>query len=251
MTSSHSTYGLIGHPLGHSFSQRYFTEKFSQQAIDACYLNFDIPSIDELPEILASTSDLRGFNVTIPYKQAVIPFLSDISEEAASIGAVNVVKVIREDDRISLHGFNTDIIGFRESLRKYLKPSNTKALILGTGGASKAVAAGLRQLAIEPVFVSRRPGPGMLSYSDLNAQVIDEHKVIVNATPLGTFPNIENAPDMPYDLLTPEHICFDLVYNPEVTLFLRKALDKKATAVNGLEMLHIQAEEAWKIWTEK
>ena len=244
-------YGIIGKPLGHSFSRNYFTEFFLRTGRDAVYEPFVLDSIEEFPALIAAHPDFVGLNVTIPYKQAVMPYLDAIAPEAAAIGAVNVIKVRRSDGRAVLTGYNTDVIGFTRSIRPLLKAHHTRALILGTGGASKAVEHGLHQLGIATTFVSRTRREGILSYDDLTPEVMTRHKVVVNATPLGTFPDVERCPDIPYPLLTASHLCYDLVYNPDKTLFLQKAEAQGATIKNGLEMLHIQADEAWKIWTEE
>lgn len=235
-------YGLIGRTLGHSFSQRYFTEKFSCEGIDARYDNFEMPSADGVLPLIASMPDLVGLNVTIPFKQDVVALLSSLDEGARAIGAVNVVR-IRD-----MRGFNTDVIGFRESISPLLGACHTKALVLGTGGASKAVIFGLRQLGIEPLSVSRSRREGMISYADIDAALLDEYRVIVNCTPLGTFPNTDECADIPYHLLTPSHLLFDLVYNPAETLFLRRGRERGAATKNGYEMLVRQAEAAWEIW---
>lgn len=243
-------YGLIGFPLGHSFSQKYFTQKFSAERIDARYDLFPLTSINELPKLMDDIEDFAGFNVTIPYKQEVIAFLDDLDEQARQIGAVNVVKISHENGKRKLKGFNSDAYGFTESIRPMLKESHKKALVLGSGGASKAVVYSLRRLGISPVVVSRHSADGMLTYSDLNADVMKDHTVIVNASPVGMSPKVDACPDIPYGLLTPEHVCFDLVYNPEVTLFLKKSKDMGTAVKNGLEMLHLQAEGAWLYWNE-
>ncbi|MBR4433956.1 MAG: shikimate dehydrogenase [Bacteroidaceae bacterium] len=243
-------YGIIGKPLGHSFSRNYFTEFFQRTGRDAVYEPYVLESIEEFPALVAAHADFVGLNVTIPYKQAVMRYLDAIDPDAEAIGAVNVVKVTWADGRPFLTGYNTDILGFTRSIRPLLRPHHTCALILGTGGASKAVEQGLRQLGIETTFVSRTRREGILCYEDLTPEVLARHGVVVNATPLGTFPDTECCPDIPYPLLTPRHLCFDLVYNPDKTLFLRKAEAQGAAITNGLEMLHIQADEAWKIWSE-
>lgn len=235
-------YGLIGYPLGHSFSRKYFTEKFEKEGIDAQYLNFEIPGIEEFPNIINNNSELVGLNVTIPYKQQVKQYLDAISEEAAAIGAVNVIR-IRD-----MHGFNTDVIGFRESIRPLLLPHHTRALVLGTGGASLAVKYALRQLGIEPLSVSRSSREGVITYDDLDATVMSDHTVIVNCTPLGTFPRVDDCAPIPYHLLTTRHLLFDLVYNPDETLFLRQGRERGAATKNGYEMLLRQADAAWEIW---
>ena len=237
-------YGLIGKTLGHSFSQRYFTEKFAREGIDARYDNYEMPSADGVVELIASTPDLVGLNVTIPYKKDVIPLLRSLDADASAIGAVNVVR-IRD-----MKGFNTDVIGFRESIRPLLREHHTRALVLGTGGASLAVKYGLRQLGIEPMSVSRSSREGMITYDDIDDALLREYTVIVNCTPLGTFPNVDECADIPYHLLTPDHLLFDLVYNPEETLFLRKGREQGAATKNGYEMLLRQAEAAWEIWNE-
>ena len=237
-------FGLIGRTLGHSFSQRYFTEKFRQEGIDAEYHNYEIPDASGVSPLIESVPNLVGLNVTIQYKRDVIPLLSSLSDEARAIGAVNVIR-IRD-----MRGFNTDVVGFRESLRPLLQPHHTRALVLGTGGASLAVKHGLHQLGIETQSVSRTRTRDTITYSDLDAEVMKSHTIIVNCTPLGTFPNVDECPDIPYHMLTPRHLLFDLVYNPAETLFLRCGREQGATVKNGYEMLLLQAEAAWRIWNE-
>ena len=241
-------YGLIGYPLGHSFSAKYFAEKFQKQNIDAAYQNFAIEKIDLLPEVLNANSTLQGLNVTIPYKQQILPFLDDIDESAQRIGAVNVVCVKHTANGIKLIGHNADVIGFKNSISPLIKPHHAKALVLGTGGASKAVIDGLHQLNIATQYVSRTKKGDILAYSDLTPEIIEDFKVIVNCTPLGMYPKIDAAPDIPYNCITEEHLLYDLVYNPEETLFLRKGKEHGATVKNGLEMLHLQAEASWNFW---
>ncbi len=243
-------YGLIGYPLGHSFSAKYFAEKFAVQGINAAYRNFAIETIDLLPGILESNPALRGFNVTIPYKQQVMSYLDDIDETARRIGAVNVVCVRRSGSGVRLTGHNADVIGFTESLRPLLKPQHKKALVLGTGGASKAVIYGLQQLGIKPQYVSRTRRGDILAYEEITHETLGKYKLIVNCTPLGMHPNVSNAPNIPYAALTPEHLLYDLVYNPEETLFLQKGRERGAAVKNGLEMLHLQAEASWNFWNE-
>lgn len=244
-------YGLIGYPLGHSFSQKYFTEKFDRECVDARYDLFPLESINELPGLIHDTEGLAGFNVTIPYKQDVIQFLDEMDDQAREIGAVNVVKITRQvNGAYRLKGFNSDAYGFTESIRPMLGPSNKRALVLGSGGASKAVIFSLRRLGVEPVVVSRRPSAGMLTYAAIDKEILMNYTVIVNASPVGMSPIIDACPDIPYEFLTPRHVCFDLVYNPEETLFLQKASAAGAAVKNGLEMLHLQAEGAWKYWNE-
>jgi shikimate dehydrogenase len=243
-------YGLIGHPLGHSFSKDFFNQKFQTENIDAQYLNFDIPTIELLNEVL-TRQQIKGLNVTIPYKEKVIPFLDELSEEAKSIGAVNVIKVYQQENKIRLKGFNTDVIGFTESLQPLLNPTHKKALILGTGGASKAVQFGLQQLNIETLFVSRRSCDNTLTYSQLTSKVMKEHTIVINCTPVGMHPHTDECPEIPYEFIGEGHILYDLVYNPEETLFLKKGKAVGATTKNGLEMLLLQAKAAWNIWTNK
>lgn len=239
-------YGLIGFPLGHSFSRGFFTEKFAREGIDAEYVNFEIPDASMLLDVIRNNPELRGLNVTLPHKQAVIPLLDELSDEAREIGAVNVIRI--RDGK--LKGFNSDIIGFTDSIRPLLQPHHKKALVLGTGGASKAICVGLNRLGIEWTYVSRSPREGMLTYEDITAETLQQYTVIVNCTPVGMFPKVDAAPAIPYELLTPQHLLFDCVYNPEDTLFMQKGRAQGATVKNGLEMLHLQAEASWKFWNE-
>ena len=239
-------YGIIGFPLGHSFSKGFFTEKFARESIDAQYLNFEIPDATMLKDVLRENPELRGLNVTLPHKQAVIPLLDELSDEAREIGAVNVIRI--RDGR--LKGFNSDIIGFSESIKPLLQPHHTKALILGTGGASRAIRVGLSRLGIEWTYVTRSPREGMFAYSDLTPEVMKEYTVIVNCSPVGMFPKVDQAPAIPYELLTPKHLLFDCVYNPEDTLFMQKGREQGAIVKNGLEMLHLQAVASWRFWNE-
>ncbi len=251
MENPEKLYGLIGYPLGHSFSQNYFNQKFDAEGISARYVNFEIPDIADFKEVVASHPDLAGLNVTIPYKEQVIPYLDAIDEDAAKIGAVNVIKFIRERGKLTFKGYNSDIIGFSDSISPLLTPSRNRALVLGTGGAAKAVAQGLRNLGVEPVYVSRTARPGILTYADLTPEIMAAYKIIVNTTPLGMYPHVDEAPDIPYHLLTPEHLCYDLLYNPDVTMFMNRAARYGATVKNGLEMLLLQAFAAWNIWNDK
>mgnify|MGYP004554695935 FL=1 len=239
-------YGIIGYPLGHSFSRAFFTEKFQREHIDAQYVNFEIPSADMLPGIIQDNPDLRGLNVTLPHKEAVIPMLDELSDEAKEIGAVNVIRVRNG----KLKGFNSDIIGFMDSIRPLLKPWHTHALILGTGGASRAIRVGLERLGLEWTYVSRTPAPGRLVYSELTADLMARYQVIVNCSPVGMFPKIDACPDIPYQFVTEKHLLYDLVYNPEETLFLKRGESQGAIVKNGLEMLHLQALASWKFWNE-
>ena len=238
-------FGLIGYPLSHSFSQKFFTEKFQREHITGCvYENFPIADISELPGILQQYPDLEGLNVTIPYKERVIPFLHHQDEVVQAIGACNCIR-IKEG---KLFGFNTDVAGFEVSLDKLLQPYHKKALVLGTGGAAKAVHYVLKKRGIEFIEVSRNPqGRNQISYADVDA-VMHDHLLIVNTTPLGMYPNVEEFPPIAYDMLTPRHYLFDLIYNPPATAFLKKGEEKGALVKNGGEMLVIQAEESWKIW---
>ncbi|MDE6489916.1 MAG: shikimate dehydrogenase [Muribaculaceae bacterium] len=244
-------YGLIGYPLGHSFSQNYFNQKFDAEGISARYVNFEIPDIGDIMEVVAENPNLGGLNVTIPYKEQVIPYLDELDPDAAAIGAVNVIKFIRDRGRLKFKGYNSDVIGFSDSIRPMLTPARDKALILGTGGAAKAVAHGLRSMGVEPVYVSRTPRPGILAYSELTAEVMASHKIIVNTTPLGMYPHVDEAPDIPYEYLTPEHLCYDLLYNPDVTMFMKRSGRYGAEVKNGLEMLLLQAFVSWNIWNSK
>ena len=275
-----TTYGLIGYPLGHSFSRKFFTEKFEKEGIDAQYLNFEIPSIEEFPEIIKNNPELRGLNVTIPYKQQVMQYLDDISEEAKAIGAVNVVRIERpspqpspimgretmrnagnkpdglpmkgdmsEGLRGSLIGYNSDVIGFVESIKPLLKPHHKKALILGTGGASKAIRYGLEEkLGMKTLFVSRSAREGMITYEEVTAEVLKEYEVIVNCSPVGMYPHVDECPALPYEAMNENNLLYDLVYNPLETLFMKKGAEQGATVKNGLEMLHLQAIASWKFW---
>lgn len=245
------TYGIVGNPLVQSFSPRFFSEKFRREGIDAQYLKFEIPEISDFPKIISSQPDLKGLNVTIPYKEKIIPFLDDLDPQARAIGAINVVKVIRENGKTKLVGYNSDIIGFQNSIIPFIKKDiHKKALILGTGGASKAVAKGLENLEIEYIFVSRTRTEGQLTYDKLDKNIFDEYTVVVNASPLGTFPEVDTAPDIPYQSLTPNHLLYDLVYNPAETKFLRLGKEQGSTIKNGAEMLELQALAAWDIWNK-
>ncbi len=239
-------FGLIGYPLSHSFSKTYFTEKFSREKIqDARYENFSIEKIETLPELITAQPDLRGLNVTIPYKTSVLNYLDETDEVAAHIGAVNTIKISSG----KLKGFNTDYIGFSRSLIPLIQPVHQRALILGTGGASLAVKFALEKLDIGFTFVSRNPkNENTIRYSDLTADILSEHLLIINTTPIGMYPNVEQAPEIPYHRLTGKHLLYDLIYNPELTLFLKKGKEKKAQTKNGYDMLVSQAEESWKIW---
>ena len=244
-----NTYGLLGYPLGHSFSRKFFTEKFAREGIDAEYINFELPSLDGYRELLRAHPNLRGHNVTIPYKQQIIPFLHQLSPEAAAIGAVNVVKVTAEGRLI---GYNSDVIGFTQSIRPLLQPHHKRALILGTGGASKAIYYGLKEkLGMEEIlFVSRRPAPSVLTYTALTPSLINDYPVIINCTPCGMYPQVDESPNLPYEAMTPRNLLYDLVYNPETTRFMQRGAARGAVVKNGLEMLVLQAKASWAFWTE-
>jgi shikimate dehydrogenase len=245
------TYGLIGYPLSHSFSKRFFTEYFEKKSIKAEYLNFEIRDISLLPAVIKEHPGLIGFNVTIPYKQSIIPYLDSCDPDVAAIKAVNTVKIDRSSGNIQLKGYNTDLIGFRDSIVPLLKSHHRKALVLGTGGASKAIVAVLTDLSIATQLVSREARAGIsISYAQLTKEIMEEYRVVVNATPLGTYPKSEGFPAIPYEFLGKNHLLFDLVYNPPVTQFLQKGAGKGATIKNGEEMLKLQALAAWEIWNE-
>jgi len=241
-------YGLIGKNISYSFSEGYFTNKFKELGIENCsYSTFDLSDISELKKLLDSKPNLKGFNITIPYKEDVISFLDEIDESAKSIKAVNTVKIV--DGK--LIGFNTDTFGFRTSIKPFFEPQHRKALILGTGGAAKAIAHVLELLGVDYFYVSRNPKTEKeVSYSDLTKEAITNFPFIINCSPVGTFPNVDQCPNIPYEGITPSHLLYDLVYNPEETLFLKKGKDNGASIVNGLSMLHHQAEEAWRIWNK-
>jgi shikimate dehydrogenase len=243
-------FGLIGFPLGHSFSKGYFTEKFESENLSGySYENYAIDNIAKLKDLIKAEPLLRGLNVTIPYKEQVIQYLDEMDDEAGMIGAVNTIKIIRSGRSYKLKGYNTDVIGFEQPLLKVLKPIHNSALVLGTGGASKAVLFILNKHGIRHINVSRNPkNSSMISYSDLTRELVLKNKLIINTSPLGMFPDIDNCPPIPYDAIGPDHILYDLIYNPEKTLFLQKGEEKKATLINGLPMLYGQAECSWQIW---
>ena len=244
-------YGLIGYPLGHSFSVNYFNQKFVDEGIDATYENFEIPTIDILTEILDTNPNLRGLNVTIPYKEKVIPYLDQISPEAQAIGAVNVIRVTHEGKNTILKGFNSDVIGFTQSIEPMLEKWHQKALVLGTGGASKAITYGLKSLGLETVYVSRYERPDTIQYDKITPDVVQEYNVIVNCTPLGMYPHVDECPLLPYESLTSHNILYDLIYNPDETLFMKRGREHGADVKNGLEMLLLQAFASWEFWNGK
>jgi shikimate dehydrogenase len=245
-------YGLIGFPLKHSFSMSYFNEKFEAERIDAQYINFEIPNIEYFQEVIEENPELKGLNVTIPYKEKVIKYLNELDKDAATIGAVNVIKITHsKKGKVFLRGYNSDVIGFTQSIQPLLEPTHKRALILGTGGASKAVFHGLKKLGITSTFVSRaKHNKETITYAELTPELMAKHTVIVNTTPLGMYPNLDACPDIPYDCLTTDHLLYDLLYNPDQTLFLEKGKAKGCVTKNGLEMLLLQAFAAWEIWQE-
>lgn len=241
-------FGLVGKNIEYSFSRNYFNEKFKRENLEYTYVNFDIDEITEFQNVIETNSELLGLNVTIPYKETIIPYLDKLSPEAHTIGAVNTIKI---ESNGMLVGHNTDYFGFQESLKPLLNNTHKAALILGTGGASKAIAYALKDLGIKSSFVSREAKEGVLSYMDLNKDIIAENSLIINTTPLGTFPNIETSPNIPYEYLTDKHLLYDLTYNPEVTAFMQKGIEFNAKTSNGFQMLVAQADKAWQIWTKK
>ncbi len=263
-------YGLLGHPLGHSFSKKFHNERFARMGIDAEYLNFDLDSVGLLPAVLSQESSLKGLNVTIPYKQQVMQFLDELDPVANRIGAVNTIKITKAPEGsvtklpgLYLKGFNTDIIGFRDSIVPLLIEAGivddktkkayqkSKALILGTGGASRAICVALEDMEIEPVFVSRTAAPGRLTYADLSKELMSEYLVVVNCSPVGMYPHVDECPDIPYEGLTPHHVCYDLIYNPEVTMFIAKAKEQRAKVMSGGAMLEGQAIASYNIWVSE
>ena len=244
-------YGIIGHPLGHSFSKNYFNEKFHDEGIDAEYINFDIQNIGNLPEVLATNPELKGLNVTIPYKEKVLSYLDYISVEARAIGAVNVIRVEHKGNNVLLKGYNSDVIGFTRSIEPILEKFHRKALVLGTGGASKAVSYGLRSLGLETVLVSRFERPGTIQYKDITPDVVREYKVIVNCTPCGMYPNYEECPELPGCARESHNLRYDLRYSPDETRVRRKGREQGALTKNGIEMLLLQAFASWDFWNGK
>ena len=237
-------YALIGKPLKHSFSKQYFEDMFERLGIDAQYSNYEIDTIDSLPELIKE-HDLCGLNITAPFKKDVIKLLSGISKEAQELQAVNVVNI----NNGQLFGYNTDIIGVRKSLTDNIK-GRDKALILGTGATSRTIALALKEKGINYLFVSRHK-QGYLHYQDLTDELIKQHTIIINATPVGMFPDTDSCPPIPYEYITPSHLLFDVIYNPEQTIFLMRGKERGATTINGLQMLHTQAQAAWEIWNKE
>ncbi|WP_299127186.1 shikimate dehydrogenase [uncultured Winogradskyella sp.] len=241
-------FGLVGRQISYSFSRGYFAEKFKQENLPYTYVNFDLQAITELNAIIKNTPNLKGLNVTIPYKEEVIPILDSLNKRAKKIGAVNTIRITHNN---KLKGYNTDYYGFKKSLEPHLKKQHKRALILGTGGASKAIAYALKKLNITYNYVSRSKKEGVkFTYLDLTKDIISNYNIIINCTPIGTFPNVEACPDIPYNALSKNHILYDLIYNPEETKFLSYGKRKGATTINGLEMLKLQAEKAWTIWNK-
>ena len=243
-------FGLLGKDISYSFSRGYFSEKFKQLNLDNhSYVNFDLPKIEDFPSILEDNESVLGINVTIPYKEAVIPYLDKIDKTAKEIGAVNTIKITK---RGNLKGYNSDVVGFEKSLLPLLEKHHNNALILGTGGASKAVAFALKKNNIKFKFVSRNSqGLDLLSYQDITKEIIEKYSIIINSTPVGTTPNVDKSPNIPYQFITEKHLLYDLIYNPEVTQFLSKGRANGAIIKNGYEMLQLQAEESWRIWNEE
>lgn len=245
-------YGLLGYPLTHSFSKRFFTKKFKDENIDSSYENFEIDTISKFPAVVENNPDIVGFNVTIPYKELVIPFLDELNDAAREIGAVNTIRVKRSGDKVQLKGFNTDTFGFETSLQPLLKDYHQKALILGTGGASKALKYVLKKRGIDYLSVSRKKNiANGIAYDQITREVMQQHLLIINATPLGTFPKVDTYPDIPYEFITHRHLLFDVVYNPEESEFLRRGKEHGATIKNGYEMLLNQAIKSYEIWTSE
>lgn len=244
-------FALIGHPVKHSQSPLFFTEKFEKEAVAATYFVKDMPSLETLQDFLSQHPRLVGFNVTSPHKQTLLPYLDHLSKEASEVGAVNTVLLHRDTKKLILSGYNTDIEGFRQSLLPQLKQHHKKALILGTGGAAKAVACGLKKLHIDFLYVSRNAREGLLTYGEINRKMLEEFTLLINATPVGMGQLQALYPPIPYEALTKQHLCYDLIYAPSATLFLKRAAQQGAQVKNGLEMLHLQAEESWKIWKKE
>lgn len=245
---SKKIFGLIGRNIEYSFSKKYFTDRFEKDnLLDYSYVNFDIQDINEFPEIIKNNPNIAGLNVTIPYKESILPFLDKISKKATQIGAVNVIKITKNN---KLKGYNSDYYGFKKSIQPLLLPHHKKALILGTGGAAKAVAFALVELDILYTFVSREATENTIDYDRLNATTFDNFQIVINCTPVGTSPNTKEFPLIPYQFFTEKHLAYDLIYNPEETQFLKKAKKKGALTKNGLQMLILQAEKAWKIWNK-
>lgn len=246
-------YGLIGYPLVHSFSRDFFNQKFIAEDIDAQYLNFEIEDLGLLMEVIAEYPNLNGLNVTAPYKEAVIPYLDSLDDDAREIGAVNVIRFIRDKktgELLELRGYNSDVVGFGKTIEGILTPLRTSAMVLGTGGAAKAVSAAFSKYDIPVQLVSRRKSERTLVYEEITKAMVAEYKIIVNATPVGKYPHEDQYPDFPYRFLTKDHICYDLIYNPEETMFMKNSAKYGAETKNGIEMLLLQAFDSYEIWTQ-
>lgn len=239
---------MIGYPLGHSFSKAFFNQKFEDEGLDAEYENYEITTIESLPEIVDTTPELKGLNVTIPYKRQVMDYLDSVSPEAARVGAVNVIRIKRQEKKTILKGYNSDVIGFAQSIEPMLEKYHKKALILGTGGASNAVDFVLKNLGLQTQKVSRTKKENAIEYKDVTAETVEEYNVIVNCTPCGMYPNTEECPMLPYEAINGRNILYDLIYNPDNTLFMKKGIQQGATVKNGLEMLLLQAFASWDFW---
>lgn len=239
---------MIGYPLGHSFSKAFFNQKFEDEGLDAEYENYEITTIESLPEIVDTTPELKGLNVTIPYKRQVMDYLDTVSPEAARVGAVNVIRIKRQEKKTILKGYNSDVIGFAQSIEPMLEKYHKKALILGTGGASNAVDFVLKNLGLQTQKVSRTKKENAIEYKDVTAETVEEYNVIVNCTPCGMYPNTEECPMLPYEAMNGRNILYDLIYNPDNTLFMKKGIQQGATVKNGLEMLLLQAFASWDFW---
>ena len=242
-------FGLIGYPLGHSFSKKYFTEKFLKDHImDCSYENYPLENLDAFRELISSEKDLYGLNITIPYKSDIIRFLDVIDPEAKEVGAVNVINIKRSTNQIKLYGYNSDVTGIRDTLLPFIGDRVTNAVVLGTGGSSRAVCHVLKKSGIKAALVSRNKKPGVLVYAEIDKAVLEHTQIIINTTPLGMFPNVSGLPDISYKDLNRNHILFDLVYNPEITSFLKRGEVQGCTIISGIRMLHSQAEKSWEIW---
>jgi len=245
-------FGLIGNPLGHSFSKKYFTEKFlKEHIVDCSYENYQLENLDTFRELISSEKDLCGLNITIPYKSEIIRFLDVIDPEAEEIGAVNVINIKRNKNQIKLYGYNSDVTGIRDTLQPFIGERVINAVVLGTGGSSRAVCYVLKKFGIKVALVSRDKKPGVFVYSEIGKSVLEHAQLIVNTTPLGMFPNISGLPDISYRDLNRNHVLFDLVYNPEITSFLKRGAEQGCTIISGIRMLHSQAEKAWDLWNNE
>jgi len=244
-------FGLIGYPLGHSFSQKYFAAKFSEENIAGCsYDNFPLSSLDSFPDLIASNPDICGLNVTIPYKADILKYVDETDHIVREIGAANVLKIRREGRKSRIYAYNSDVVGIRDSVLSSFTGRQGNALILGTGGGSKAVSWTLKNMGFKVLMVSRTKREGILGYEEINAKLLEDTDLIVNATPLGMFPDIESKPDIDFSLLDKRHTLFDLVYNPEFTMFLKMGKERGCKIITGLKMFYSQAERSWEIWND-